>query len=166
MIKIYQTNTKNKFPFNLFAILIKLFQKTNYSHYAMSYISETGKTIFLESTFLGGVRRIREDKFLEKNEIKKTFVVNKKIERISFIVFTQAYEGNSYGKFQIIGLLAKLFNIVKFNPFGKGAKRIICNELVILFLNWFNFTTIKRTDSLDLNDTQKIILEVLKWAYK
>ena len=162
MIKIYQTYTKNKFPFNLFAILIRFFQKTSYSHYALSYVSETGRTIFFESTFLGGVRRIKEDKFYEKNEVKKVFLVKKDIKRIDFLVFMQTYEGNSYGTFQILGLLAKILSIVKFNPFGKGAKRIICNELVLLFLNWFNFTTIKETDSLDLNDTNRILLEVLK----
>jgi len=159
-IKIYQTYTKNKFPFNLFAVLIKIFQKTNYSHYALSYESETGRTEFFESTFAGGVKRIREDKFHQHNELKKEFIIEIAAERKDFLVFVQAYEGNSYGAFQILGLAAKILHIVKNNPLGKGAKRIICNELIILFLNWFNLTAIKDTDKLDLNDTNEILLKV------
>jgi len=160
MITIYQCYSKNKFPFNIFAILIKFFSKTNYSHYALSYISETGKEVFFDSTGMG-VRRMTAERFFKKYEIKKGFKIGKEIPRIEFINFVQYNEGKSYGFIQVIGLLLKILNIVKKNPFGKGNKYIICNELVILFLNWFNFTTIKDTDSLDLNDTEKVLMRVL-----
>ena len=139
-------------------MLIKLFQGTNYCHYAMSYTSETGKEIYFDSTGSGGVRRSNSKQFFKNYHVVGTFEIKKNIERVDFLTFVQAYEGCHYGYRQILGLSLKMLHIIKHNPFGKGANRIICNELIILFLNWFNMTAIKDTDSIDLNETEEILL--------
>lgn len=158
-VRIYQCYSTNKFPFNIFALGIKFFSKTNYSHYALSYESETGNTIYCDSTSMG-VRQTSEDKFLKKYELKKAWQCKKEIPRKYFLRWFEKHQGKSYGFLQIIGLLGKILNIFKHSPFGKGSKRIICNELVILFLNRFYAAGIDDTDSLDLNDTEKLITKV------
>jgi len=144
---------------NLFAALIKFFQKTDYSHYAMSYVSESGNIMFCDSTSTG-VRTSESAKFLKKNEIKRIYKSSIEIERYEFLFWIEKHLGKGYGFSQIIGLLLKVLGIVKNNPFGKGSKRIICNEIIILFINMFYEANIKDTDSLDLNDTERLIKEV------
>lgn len=158
-VHIYQTNTKNKFPFNLFAIGIKFFSKTNYSHYAISYVSENGKRVFCDSS-ARGVRQMTEEKFNKHNTISKAFICRVIIPRAYFLTWFEQHQGKSYGFAQVLGLLLKIFKIIKHNPLGSGSKRIICNELVILFLNRFYQANIEDTDSLDLNGTEKLITKV------
>ncbi len=114
---------------------------------------------FYDST-MWGVRERTGENFNKAYEITEGVLINE-ISEEEFILWFNSHRGKSYGFIQILGLLAKIFNIVRFNPFGKGAKRIICNELVILYTNYIGLTDIKDTDSLDLNDTANILKEVL-----
>ena len=59
-----------------------------------------------------------------------------------------------------MGIGARLFGFVKNNPFGFGVNRIICNELVLLFLNRFYNTNIEDIDNIDLNETEAILESV------
>ena len=158
-VSIIQCESKNKFPFNAFALLIKKFQKTNYSHYALFYVNETGSITVCDSTAYG-VRRMPEKKFLKKYHIRKTFRCKKDVERGMFLSWFEKHEGKSYGFRQILGLALKIFHLVKTNPFGKGSKRIICNELIVLFLNRFYGANVKDTDSLDLVETQQLLFNL------
>lgn len=155
-VRIHQCYSRNKFPFNILAILIKKFSKTNYSHYAISYEAETGTRIFCDSTSMG-VRGLPEPLFRKKYSLVHTWRPAKDIPREYFLSWFEKHQGKGYGFIQIIGLLMKILRIVRHNPFGKGQKRIICNELVILYLNRFYNARIDDTDSLDLNDTEELI---------
>ena len=160
-ITIVQAFSKNKFPMNSVALLIKKFQKTNYSHYAIRVEDPNTNEVFYYDSTGGGTRKRGRQSFFRSHEITKSFSVSKEISYIDYTDFWFMHEGKSYGFIQIVGLALKLLNIVKNNPFGQGAKRLICNELVILFLNEFGYTCIIDTDSLDLNDTEEILNKVL-----
>lgn len=159
-VSIVQACSKNKFPFNIVALAIKYFQNTNYSHYAIEVDSGEGMLLYYDSTGRG-TRKRTPSSFNSSHRITKRFTVKELITFIEYSDFWAKHEGKSYGFIQVFGLLLKLANIIKNNPFGKGAKRIICNELVILFLNEFGYTNIVDTDSLDLNDTEEILKKVL-----
>lgn len=159
-VTIVQAYSKNKFPFNIGAILIKKFQRTNYSHYAIEVKDGEGMLTYYDSTGYGTRKRTAAS-FNKSHTIKRRFELPDRITYIQWLDYWAKHEGKSYGYIQLLGLLFKVLNIIKNNPFGKGAKRLICNELVILYLNEFRYTNIKDTDSLDLNDTEKILMKVL-----
>lgn len=156
-ITILQTNTKISFA--PIAKLIKYFQKTKYSHYTIR-IEVEGLTFIYDTTSAGVCVR-SADYFQDHYIVHKSFEVKKPISFIEFSDFWAAHEGKGYGFSQVVGLLFKVLGVIKYNPFGRGAKRIICNEMIILFLNHFYDTNIKDTDSLDLNDTYKLLQKVL-----
>jgi len=159
-VTIHQTTSRSKFPFNSLSLLIKYFSKTDYSHYAMSYESESGNTVFCDSTSKG-VRQMAQEQFDKHNIIKRSFVCDVDIPREYFLRWFERHQGKDYGFKQIVGLALKIFHIVKHNPFGKGAKRIICNELVVLFINRFYHTGVVDTDSLNLKDTEQLIYKAV-----
>jgi hypothetical protein len=113
-------------------------------------------TYYYDSTG-AGVRKSSASYFHKNHSVYKSFEIKKQITFIEFESFFSKYDGRKYGKVQLLGLLLKAFNIVRHNPFGKGAKRIICNELVILFLNHFGYTNIIDTDCFDLKDTDTLL---------
>lgn len=152
--------SKNKFPFNIGALLIRFFQKTNFSHYALMLVQPSGRVTYFDSTSMG-VRESAPWQYRKHYEI----IDAKQIATTSYNEFEEFFDkhrGKTYGFGQLVGLLLKLLKVVTKNPFGKGSKYIICNELVILYTNHRGFTTIKDTDSLDLNDTTLIINELSK----
>jgi len=160
-VTVVQCFSRNTFPWNIGALGIRYFQKTNYSHYAL-YVEDlaAGEAFYYDSTG-AGTRKYSPCMFLKKYSITKRFEVSKEETYIDWLEFWAKHANKKYGFVQVFGLLLKIINIVRHNPFGAGAKRIICNELVILFLNEFGYTCIKDTDSLDLNETEQILLRVL-----
>lgn len=160
MIQIYQCMSNHKFPFNIIALIIRFIQRTNYSHYTMS-VFNNGVEEFYDSTFFG-VRHMSREQFLKNYTIIRGYKVGREISKENFKSFALKLLGRGYGFMQIIGLLMIALKIISKNPFGGGAKRIICNELIILFYNKFYFTGIKDTDSYDLNDTQDLIISAEK----
>lgn len=160
-ITIIQAYTKKKFPSNVAALLIRYFQKTDYSHYAIKVIDpSTDVATYYDSTGHGTRKRTHEE-FFKDYYIVREFNVPKTISYVDWLEFWARHANKGYGFKQVAGLLLKIFHIVKHNPFGAGAKRIICNELVILLLNYLGYTAIKDTDSLDLNDTDRLLFKVL-----
>lgn len=154
-IYAYRCKSKNKFPFNIIALGIEKFCKTDFSHYALCKIEDKGEVFFYDST-MSKVRKRTAREFISHYQL----VGGQKIDEIEgqdFSSWFKIHEGKSYGPFQVIGLLGKIIGIIKNNPFGAGAKRIICNELVILYTNFRGLTNIEDTDSLDLNDTTKLL---------
>lgn len=146
---------------NIVALLIKLFQKTDYSHYVIRVEDPATNEVFYYDSTGAGTRKHPLSVFQKKHKVRKVFKVSKEVSYIDWNNFWTKHEGKEYGFLQIAGLFLKMKNIIKNNPFGKGAKRLICNELVILFLNEFKYTCIKDTDSLDLVETEEILTKVL-----
>jgi hypothetical protein len=161
IVTIHQCYTTNKFPFNLLAIAIRKFSRTNYSHYALSYTDNEGRTLFFDSSG-SGVRAREQGEFLRRYSIVKSFPTSQRMSPLVFWGWFDIHDGKSYGFSQLVGLMFKIIGIIKHNPFGQGAKRIICNELVVLFLNRFYDANIKDVDSLDLNETEDLIMELIK----
>ena len=147
-----QCRPKGQFKFASWAI--RFFSKTNYSHYALQ-LNNNGIITYFDST-MSGVRKHDEKAFEKYYEEVDRFHICQE-DAFKFFTWFSEHDGKGYGVKQIGGLLLKIAGIVKNNPFGKGAKRIICKELVILYLNHKGFTDIKDTDSLDLNDTEEIL---------
>lgn len=153
-----QCKSLNKFPFNIFALLIMHVSKTKYSHYALKFVSDSGEVTYYDST-ASGVQGRSEHEFLKKYQIISSVPIDY-LGADNFNNWFSRHNKKGYGFIQIIGLLGKICKVIVNNPFGLGAKRIICNELVILYTNYRGITNIKDTDSLDLNDTEKIIKEI------
>lgn len=160
-ILIHQCAGIRHFPFNIAPKLIKWFQKVNYSHYAISYQMDRNSVLTYCDSTSAGVKRYTPEEFTEHYSIIKTYVCDKNINYDEFFPWFEKHEGKSYGFVQILGLFLKGIKVIAKNPFGGGSKRIICNELVILFLNRFYGAKIVDTDSLDLNDTTRLIERVL-----
>lgn len=154
---ILQARTRNKFPFNIAALGIMYFQKTNYSHYAIRVEDQSSGEVFYYDSTGAGTRKYSPSAFKKKYKLIKKFPVHKPFTYIAWLEFWSKHANKPYGFKQVFGLLLKMWNITKNNPFGKGSKRIICNELIILFLNEFGYTNIKDVDSLDLNETEKLL---------
>ena len=148
-VTIVQCRSRSKFSIS--ALGIRLFQKTDYNHYAIEF-----RCNYYHSSS-SGVHVTPLEEFRKKYKITSSFVCTRNFSGVEFENWFKQHEGKGYGFHQIAGLALKVLGIVKNNPFGRGAKRIICNELVILFLNKFCGTEIEDTDSLDLNDTEEII---------
>ena len=158
---IIQATTRNKFPMDIVARAIKFFQKTNYSHYAIEVIDPTTKEVYYYDSTGAGTRKSSLSTFNKKYSICKRFKVKKEMSYIEWLEFWSLHANKGYGFGQILGLLVKGFRILRHNPLGQGAKRLICNELVILLLNHLDYTNIKDTDSLDLVETEEILNKVL-----
>lgn len=159
-VKIHQCYSKNKFPFNILAILIRKISRTDYSHYAISVPTKSGEAMHFDSTG-GGVRCNYGSNFSKRYEIVRSFQCSRDIDYDEFSIWFGQHDGKSYGFGQLVGIMLKMFGLIKKNPFGSGAKRIICNELVILFLNKFYNANIGDTDGLGLNETEKLIKELI-----
>lgn len=160
-VQIHQCETRAKFPMNIGSFFIKKFQKTNYCHYAMSYqVPGTDTRRYFDST-VSGVASYDKLTFLKKYKLVKTYNCDKPTVYFELCEFLSAHLGKKYGFKQILGLAGMIIGVLKSNPFGRGAKKIICNELVVLFLNRFYSANVIDSDSLDLNDTTKLIERVL-----
>lgn len=157
-VAIHQCYPKAKFiPI---AFLIKCLQGTNYSHYAISYESHTGHLKFLDSTSMSVRSRLAEY-FAKDYMILKTYGVVLDCTPSQFYEWIESYEGKDYSVRQVFGLLLKLVGFISKNPWGKGASRIICNELIILLLRDFKGVPVRDTDDYDLNETE-VLLEAIR----
>lgn len=153
-VAIIQCKSKSKFPFNIASLLIMKYQESDYSHYAIRFNEG-----YYHSS-IHGVVALSKSQFHKKYQIIRGFDCTKIIPAHDYLHWFQKHCGKRYGFFQVLGLLGKVLNIFKHNPFGKGVKRIICNELIVLFLNRFYATKVRDTDGLDLNDTEDLIAKV------
>jgi hypothetical protein len=156
-ISFVQLNTTLKFAPVAWAI--KFFQKTKYSHYAIK-VSDANGVYYYDST-AAGARKQNAATYLKKYTIYKTFKLKDPVSYIDFYDFWAKHEGKGYAYGQILGIALKVLNILRYNPFGKGAKRLICNELIILFLEDFGYIKIKDSDEYDLVETEEILKKVL-----
>jgi hypothetical protein len=144
-----------KFPLDALSKAIMGFQKTNYSHYAMSF-EHKGSRFFVHASFPVS-RQVPEKEFLAIYELKKTYILEIPNGRASFLFWLNGHLGKVYPFMQLVGIALRMLKFVKKNPFGKGQAYLICNELVIMFLNNFFGANIEDTDSVDLNETERIL---------
>lgn len=155
-VEIHQCfNHHVKFPINALSEVIMGFQKTNYSHYAISY-HYLGQRYFIHST-LPVTKQWSEKDFLAVYTLKKSFTCDLTGHQDAFMFFMADNLGKLYPFMQLVGIALRMLKFISKNPFGGGKAYLICNELVIIFLNKFYDANIKDIDSLDLNDTERLI---------
>ncbi len=151
----YQCNSNRKVA--PVARLIKFFSGTEYSHYVLALVDEYNTIISVAHSHASGVEEMTKTSFLNEYSIYRKFAICEEKTHL-FNAFVALHMGKKYGYFQNFGLLLKIWGIIKNNPFGKGSKRIICNELIILYLNSKGISNISDTDELNLKDTERVIL--------
>lgn len=155
-VEIHQCfNHHVKFPLNALSKAIMGFQKTNYSHYAISYYHR-GQRYFVHAT-LPVTKQWPEKDFLKVYTLKKTYICDLTGQKHAFMFWVAENLGKLYPFMQLVGIALRMLKFISKNPFGGGKAYLICNELVIIFLNKFYGAKIKDIDSLDLNDTERLL---------
>lgn len=144
-------------PMPVFSWLIKFFSKTNYSHFAI----KCGDKV-LDATSKR-VRLHEYGNFISDYKIVGKNTINSPVSEQVFLAWSIRHLNKKYGYLQVLGLCLVILGVIKKNPFGKNADRLICNELVILFLNDFtDFEMSDDSDNYNLNTTYDLVKEYSK----
>lgn len=147
-----------KHPFPILSWLIRLIQRTAYSHMAISYIID-GQEMTLDSTSKG-VREMLARRFLQSYTITNVYRVNLDVSPKLFKRWVNSHKGKSYSPWQVFGLLLMQLKLRDTNPFGHDANRLTCNELVLLMLSKFTNVFIIDSDDYDLKATEEYVREL------
>ena len=149
IFKVYLTTPKK---FSILSKTIRWIQGVNFSHCAIA----TETDLVVEAS-THGVRMITLKSFLERVDIQQTYVIS--IDTTWTKVFDWFSEilGTRYGFWQVLGLLLISLKIMRTNIFGRGTKRLVCSEVVILFLARFAGYTLKNSDDYDLIKIEKVL---------
>lgn len=156
IVKFHKCRNK-KHPFPLFAWLIMIFQgmlpwsKKAYSHMAIEL-----NGVFIDCRFTG-CHKSTDKEFKDIYKIVDTIKLNLLIDKADYFRFFKKYEHVKYDFLQIFGLLLKFVKLLKVNTIGKDAKKIICSELIILFLSNYKDFKYEDSDNFGLNDTWCIL---------
>lgn len=152
-LKVVAAEPRMFFP--IVSWIIRLFQWTGYSHYAVVY-----NTFVIDSTVAGVVWKNVGD-FSKKYkpiifwdvEIPDDFDVFK---------WSATYSARPYPILQNIGAGLKYLQIIKHNPFGKDDRQLNCSELVAVLLRDAKQIDIGDSDQYDLVTLEKLLDKVGK----
>ena len=142
---------------NVNGSVIEFFHKyegiPRFSHYSMSYISDSGNKLFFDSTN-------KNISLYHVNEFKKKYrVVGEdhcfNVDKFRFMNWMENKLGKKYPKLELFGMLLKKIGLFSYNPF-QNRETFLCNELVLDFVYDF-FNPITKDYDLDLIETDKII---------
>lgn len=135
--------------------LIRVIQRSKYSHYALGFISLAGINTVADATSkdLAPKPFMR---FLHKYFIVNTYTLDVTAKREDVIRWIESYYGTPYAVLQLFGIKLKI------KKWGYGEAKMTCNEFILRFLNRFSSANIKNIDILDLNQTEKEIIKVLR----
>lgn len=140
-----------KFP--ILSWLIKFFQE-DYSHFAIEFggfvLDATGKDVRLYNA---------ETYFTHRYEKVREYEIDIDADFLEVLAWSKPLLNRKYGYFQIIGLLFIILGLTNKNPFGKDYNNLICNEIVLLFLEDFKGLEIEDSDDYDLVSTELILRE-------
>lgn len=144
----------HKFPIGSW--LIRLHQRTSYSHCYIRFYSESlNRVLVYEAVGSGGVRFIGYKAWSQKAEELLSFTI--KAKKCNSTTMLQAFvdeAGTDYGHLQNIGIfLANIFGWKK-NPWRKGRN---CSEIVGLFLKSEGYEVNKPLDLLTPKDIENIL---------
>lgn len=146
--------------FNLLSILIKLIERSNFSHaYVKLDLQNINRTLIYQASGLE-VNFQNIDSFNSKETIVKEFKLSipedKHAELMQFMIDNV---GVPYGIMQLLGILfIKLFNLKK-NPFASKNNTEICCKLAAKVVEVVGIKIDKDLDTLDLNDLYSILEE-------
>lgn len=159
-ITMHACKSKNKFPFNLFSLAIMFLQR-DYSHFALEYTAATGSQKVIDSSAMS-VRDRLKSKFDKEYEIIRSWDFDVNLDDIEFYRWMEKLENVRYGFLHILGLTLDVLSIVNANPFRDGVKTLICNELVLLFMQRFMGVRVGDPEDYDLNATEDLIEEIFQ----
>lgn len=134
MIPIYIefTSPKNKI-LPIYSWLIRLVEKTPYSHVRLRWCSKAGEELIYEAG--GSSVRVIGKEAQNKHPVKViySYCVWITDEQYKGLIRLFRYAGVDYGVKQVFGIaLMRLFSLRR-NPFADGRKSQVCAELVGLF---------------------------------
>ena len=140
-----------------FALAIMMFEKTNYSHYALrighTIVHVTGKGIEEESL---------ED-FDSHYRTMEEYWMPVDIQTEQLTEWARKYSDRKYGIWQVIGLALKRLGITKNNVFKNARENLICSELVLMFMQDFMSIKTPSMDELGLRATHEIVSQHEKY---
>lgn len=128
------TRPKRKF-LPLFSWLVRLVERTPYSHVRITWTSSSGEPLIYEASG-ASVRLI--GRYASKShevEVLESYTFNLDATQYKRLIGLFRFAGVRYGTLQIIGIaLARWLKLSK-NPLSKGSKQQVCSELVAYFLS-------------------------------
>ena len=136
---------------NFISWAIRTIQGTAYSHFGIEV-----KGVVLESTGVG-VHLTRLPDFRKHNQIIKVWELDLDIYPEVLYEWMASVIGTKYGYLQNFGYLLMALKILKKNPWGRNSERIVCSEVVALFIKKFANVKIGDSDKYDLVETEKLI---------
>lgn len=153
--------TLNKFPFNLFGLLINWLQKIDASHTYLGYYAESGSKKYFDATFWK-VRSLIKKTFMKAYAIRKSYYCVAQIERADFLKWMEKHEGKGYAFIQIIGLFLMILGFSKKNILRGDPTKMICNELALDFcVEFLDLKLEKNINDYDLDETLEIFEELV-----
>lgn len=146
------------FPKKSFAPVAKLimfFQKTNYSH--MSIHFKVGESSWLVADVTGndGFKVNNLSKWEESHLPLESKLLE--VSHEDFMMWMIKHLGVEYDKGQVFGLFLRAIGFISTNNIGFNYKKMVCNELVLSFLERFYNIEIGDPDNYDLNMTSRLL---------
>lgn len=150
-----------KMSFPIFSWLVKLFQGTDYSHFAIKY----GDWV-LDSTISGTV-------WTSLSEFRKKYKLVKKWKfeiirgkQNNVFEWSAKYSAKPYSLLQNLGVGLKWIGLLKTNPFGNNESHLNCSELVALWVRDYLKVKIHDSDNYGLVETEELLDGEIKNASK
>lgn len=140
MRKVYIGFSTPQKPYKLFSLLIRLYERTPYSHVYLRFPWIGGKTDLIYQASGTAVNFVGRDIFYASNKIIKEYELEVTDDAwLSALVWAANNAGKPYSLRQIFGII--IFNLQKRlgfkhpkNPFSDGRYAYVCSELVASLL--------------------------------
>lgn len=152
-LKIYQCHNKH---FDITSKLIEFHQRSNYSHIAIGFVSETGREMIIDSTRKNISIYPAYEYWSERYDNVGELCIETDGTRKDFLRVIEPFLGRDYPERQIIAILFKIAS------FSNGSKKMTCNELALRIVlelkKEFKFEG--NLDTVDLNGTWAALKKV------
>ena len=131
-IKVVLSKRRNKL--NLISLIIRLIEKTHFSHAAIVFENHTGRQLIYEASGLS-VKFKTLKMFLKENEILAKYELEIEDDVAQNIIdICLDHLGRPYSIKSLFGLLLVRLGITKTNKFADGNDSFVCSELVAYLL--------------------------------
>lgn len=126
--------TKRKSKFNLLSLLIRLIERTEFSHAAIVFQNSTGRQLIYEASGFS-VKFKNLKMFLDDNVVIKKYHIQVEEDVLQNIIdICLDHLGRPYSMKSLIGLLLVRLGLFKVNIFADGSDSFVCSELVAYLL--------------------------------
>lgn len=139
-------------PFPILSWLIRWQQETDFSHMCMI---PNGTTGIVDATG-DGVRVSSPSEFFEHYTVVKEWWLDVDLSYADYFKWLGEQRWKEYSMWQNIGYVLKTLLILPKNPFGANEYKLVCSELIALFLKRSYHLDIY-SDEYDLNHTSALL---------